>query len=552
VDAEAIPAGVLACDATGRVRAANRYAEELLGYDEGELVGREVEDLVPDRLRADHGALREAFVGTPQIRAMGQGRDLVALCKDGTEIEVEISLGHALDESGALLVHALLVDISRRRAAEEQLAHQSLHDSLTGLPNRTLLVERIEQALIATTREPRTRVVVAFIDLDQFELLNDSLGHEVGDEVLCAVADRLRAALPPSETLGRIGDDEFVVVSGGIAVEGDAAALAARIERALEEPLPISTGVHPTSASIGMALSGPDAADPHTLLRNAGSAMHRAKAHGRARFEIFDTAMHERSVRALALSRALAMAPQRDELSLVYQPIFSLADRRLEGFEALLRWAHDGKAVSPAEFIPLAERSGSVVALGHWVLRNAARQLAIWQRRWPDVHVAINLSARQIAEPDLVSGVVAALERSGARPEGLTFEVTETTVLADPQEAIEVLGALRTLGCRLLLDDFGTGFSSLEHVARFAVDGLKIDRSFVARCEHDAAARAVVDAVVGLAGGLGCDVVAEGVETAGQHDLVQEAGCAYGQGYLFGAGMPAAGAEQLLGRREAA
>jgi EAL domain-containing protein (putative c-di-GMP-specific phosphodiesterase class I) len=326
------------------------------------------------------------------------------------------------------------------------------------------------------------------------------------------------------------------------------AALAETLEQALADPLPLRAGPQPTTASIGLALSGPDARDAQTLLRNAGSAMNRAKARGRACFEIFDAGMHARSMRALALSRALALAEQRAELALVYQPIYSLADRRLEGFEALLRWAHDGQAVSPEEFIPLAERSGSVVPLGLWVLGQASGQLAEWQERWPDVHVAINLSARQIAEPGLVDEVAAVLDRSGARPAGLTFEVTETTVVAEPQEAIAVLGALRGMGCRLLLDDFGTGFSSLEHVARFEVDGLKVDRSFVARCEHDAAARAVVDAVVGLATGLGCEVVAEGVETSGQEQLVQAAGCEFGQGYLFGPGLPAHEAARLLER----
>ena len=246
------------------------------------------------------------------------------------------------------------------------------------------------------------------------------------------------------------------------------------------------------------------------------------------------------------MSRALALAAERGELTLAYQPVLALEDGRVNGFEALLRWTHEGQRIAPAEFIPLAERTGAIVAIGDWVLTRATRQLARWQAVRPDARVAVNLSPRQIATPGFVGTAVSALDASDVDPHGLAFEITETAMLADHDEAVEVLGALRGLGCRLMLDDFGIGYSSLERVARVAVDALKIDRGFVERCEDDPAALAVVDAVVGLAAGLDCDVIAEGIETPGQRRAVQAAGCRYGQGFLFARALPARAAQDLL------
>ncbi len=550
VAAEAVPAGVIAAGRDGTIIAANGRAERMLGYEPGELVGRSVDDLVADADRREHEAMRDRFARSPAVREMGHGRALFARRKDGTEMSVEVSLGYE-GEGETLVVHALMVDVTERRRHEALIRHQALHDALTGLPNRVLLSERISRALAtAGGRGGRRAVAALFLDVDQFKLINDSLGHQAGDALLREVADRLRARVRPGDTVARFGGDEFVVLCEDLALPNDALGVVARVQEAFGAPFAIAGRPHEVTASVGVALSGPHAADADTLLRNADAAMYRAKSNGRARYEIFDERLHAESVRAFELQRALPGAIAAGELRLEYQPVYRMDDGRLDAFEALARWRHDGRDVPPAEFIPLAERSGTMSRLGEWVLREAVTQLAAWQSQYPGIRVAVNLSARQFADDTLVGTIAQVIDETGADPSGLGLEVTETALLEDHADALSVIEALRALGCSVLLDDFGTGYSSLAHVARFPVDGIKIDRQFVAGCDRDPAARAVVDAIVGLASGLGACVVAEGVETEAQHSEVTQAGCTFAQGFRFARALPRDEALALLRRRD--
>jgi len=548
VAAEAVPAGVLAITRDGRIAGANARAERLLGYAPGELIGRPVEELAPERLRAACVALLERFVASPSLLEPPRGRELFARRKDGSEVAVELSLSH--DGQGyGLVVHVLMVDLSERRRHERAIRHHSVHDALTGLPNRVLLDERLGRAFAtAAARGGKGTVAALFLDVDQFKVVNDSLGHQAGDALLREVAERLRARVRPGDTVARFGGDEFVVLCEGLGVPNDALGVVARIEDAFAAPFIVDGRPHRVSASIGVATSGPTTADPDTLLRNADVAMYRAKARGRARYEIFDEQLHARSLRAFELQRALPGAIERGELRLEYQPVYRMEDGLLDAFEALARWRHNGVDIPPAEFIPLAERAGLISMLGEWVLREAVRQLAVWRPLYPTLRVAVNLSARQLTDDTLVGTIIAVLDETGADPAGLALEVTETALLEDQADALSVIEAVRALGCSVLLDDFGTGYSSLAHVARFPVDGIKIDRQFVAGCDTEPASRAVVDAIVGLAGGLGACVVAEGVETASQHAEVTQAGCGFAQGYRFARALPREQAAELVRR----
>jgi diguanylate cyclase (GGDEF)-like protein/PAS domain S-box-containing protein len=545
VPAEAVPAGVITARRDGTILAANQRAADMLGYAHPrELAGRGIDEFVPDRMRAVHGELREQFASQPTFRPMGHGRDLHARRADGTELPVEISLGYEQTADGPI-VHTLISDITERKRHERTIVHQAAHDPLTGLPNRMTLVDRANRA-IAAARRDGGEVAVMFIDLDNFKLINDSLGHPAGDELLRTVARRLADAKRPGDTVARIGGDEFAVLCEQLSSPSDAPLIADRLRDALSrEPMQIADSGFVITASIGVATLQTDVGDPDTLLAHADMAMYRAKAHGRARVAVYDKRLHEQALRAFALQRDLRGAAARGELRLCYQPVIRLRDGRLESFEALVRWQRGQRTVSPGQFIELAERSGAIAEVTDWVLDAAVAQLAEWQREHPAARVAINLSARDVTA-ELPGRLTELADRRGADLSGLAVEVTETALLVEPGEALPVVQRLRGLGAGLLLDDFGTGYSSLAHVAAFPVDGIKIDRSFVAASEAAPNARAVVDAVVGLAGGLDCAVIAEGVETAGQRELVANAGCGYAQGYHFSRPLEAARAGQFL------
>jgi diguanylate cyclase (GGDEF)-like protein len=420
------------------------------------------------------------------------------------------------------------IDVSKRKFAEDELSWQANHDALTGLPNRELFLERLSGSLGS-----EGRVAVLLVDVDDFKVVNDSLGHGAGDRLLSGVAERLCRVLRPGDVIARFGGDEFTVLLPGITSEAYALGVSRRLAEALREPLVLDGERRYVTASIGVSFSAPNEHDPHALLRDADAAMYRAKEMGKSRCEVFDDSMRESAMERLELESGLRHALQDGELRLVYQPLVTLDDGRVSGVEALLRWDHPiFGVVAPLRFVSLAERNGLIIPIGAWVLREACRQLAAWGD--DALGVSVNVSARQLGSTDLVEVVRSALEDSGIEPGRLCLEITETAMMADPGAIGETLSALKALGVRLAVDDFGVGHASLRQLrALLPVDTLKIDKSFVDGITEDADDAAIVEGVVRLAHSLGLQAVAEGVETAEQVAMLRAFSCQTGQGYHF-------------------
>ena len=430
--------------------------------------------------------------------------------------------------------------VERVRALDE-LAHHAMHDALTGLPNRALLLDRLERAL---TRRDSALTAVLFIDLDRFKDVNDGAGHHAGDVLLTEVAGRLSGGLRAGDTIARLGGDEFVVLCEDLDDERQAVELAERFQQRMLAPFELTADqAQLVTASIGVAVGGRGATDAETLLRDADAAMYRAKDRGGGRHELFNQELRDRALDRLRTERALTRALSRDELFLLYQPIVSLDGSEVEGVEALVRWQDPELGLrSPTEFIPVAEESNLIVRLGEWVIGEACGQAARWRRELGDraqLPVNVNLAARQLADERLPETVRRALEEAQLDPSDLALELTETALIEYPETPIRTLTALRALGVRIVLDDFGTGYSSLSYLQRFPIDELKIDRSFVAELGTQPAAGAIVEAIVGMGHSLGIRVVAEGIETEAQAAAVTRLGCDSGQGFLFARPAPA-------------
>jgi len=448
-----------------------------------------------------------------------------------------------------VLVTALVEVLQRRRryASALELAHQAVHDALTGLPNRLQVAERLEQAL---ARAGRTgcEVAVLFIDLDRFKLINDGRGHAAGDELLVVVAERLRRVVRSGDVVARFGGDEFVVVCEDQTAAFEASLVAGLILDALREPVVVDGQELFLSASIGIAMAD-GTGSPESLLRDADAAMYRAKEKGRSRSEFFDATMRTEALDHLETQSALHRALERDELRVHYQPVVDLASGAVTGVEALVRWEHPQNGlVSPASFVPLAEETGLIVPIGAWVLDQATAQAARWRdRSWGrNLTVNVNLSARQLRQPDLIPALMSGLLESGTDPALLCLELTETTFMEDARSHREVLDAIQSLGVGLAIDDFGTGYSSLTYLKRLPVSVLKIDQAFVRGLGRDAADTAIVKSVIGLAHALGLMVVAEGVEDADQMAHLRRLGCDQAQGYFFARPQSAEDLEALL------
>ena len=419
---------------------------------------------------------------------------------------------------------------------KEHFRHAAFHDSLTGLPNRAMFTQLLKAEIESSNQSGGHMFAVLFLDLDRFKNINDSLGHTHGDLLLVAFAERLERTLRPIDTLARFGGDEFAILLSGMTDATDAVRVAQRISEELSQPFVLDKNSAFATASIGIALSSTGYDRPDDILRDADIAMYRAKENGKARYEVFDHGMHARAVSRLQLESDLRHAIDMKEFSVYYQPIVCLQTGRLAGVEALVRWNHPRRGlVEPADFIPVAEETGLIVPIGQWVLNEACAQVRQWQIDSPShrsLSLSVNLSARQVAQPDLLERIKEALESSKLNPHCLKLEITESVVMENAEAAAQMFKLLRSLGVQLSIDDFGTGYSSLSYLHRFPLNYLKIDRSFVMRLTTDND-NAIVRTISTLARNLGMEVIAEGIETEEQHQQLKMLGCEYGQGYLF-------------------
>jgi diguanylate cyclase (GGDEF)-like protein/PAS domain S-box-containing protein len=522
---------------------ASPVSRAMLGWDSEAMIG-----CTPKQLGMDHpddmeiiernwvGALREERSRTAAYRARR---------RDGSIVWLETTFRAVRGPAGkAVEMVCVSRDISERKSAELELAHRALHDGLTGLPNRTLFLDRLGQALRRSRRRERG-VAVVFLDLDRFKVVNDSLGHKAGDRLLVDVAMRLSSALRPSDTLARFGGDELTLLCEDIGDAEDARAIAQRLLDTFAEPFIVSDGEAFLQASIGIALSRDGFETPEDLIRDADAAMYRAKDRGQG-IELFDEAMRQDVRDRLALEAALRRGIGRGELRLHCQPLVSLADARIEGFEALVRWEHPERGlVPPGSFIPLAEETGLIVPIGAWVLTEACATLRriIDETGMANLQVSVNVSPRQLQQPDFVAQVRTALDDNGLEPRCLVVEITESAIMETGAAAI--LRALKDHGVRLAMDDFGTGYSSLAHLRRFPLDVIKVDRSFVAGL-GDGQGSSIAGAIVSLAHALGLRTVAEGIEDDEQRRAVLALGCDVGQGFLFARPMPVDDLTRLL------
>ncbi|HTT11295.1 MAG TPA: EAL domain-containing protein [Burkholderiaceae bacterium] len=431
-------------------------------------------------------------------------------------------------------------DVSLRKQAEARIRYLATHDELTGLPNRVMFSELLSHVLENSRRNAR-RFAVFFIDLDRFKFINDNLGHEAGDALLREVAHRLKASLRSGDVVARLGGDEFVVLLPDMNDNEHAGTVARKLLSSIIRPVEIAGHEWRVTASIGISTFPDDAHDEPSLMKHADIAMYHAKEEGKNNFQFYDGRLKARSLERLALETHLRRAIERDELSLHYQPKLELATNRLAGVEALLRWnSPELGAVTPAKFIPLAEETGLIIGIGKWVLRTACTQLMAWQRAGlPTVRVAVNLSPRQLSDPNLIADVRAVLDETGMTPELLELEVTESSVMHHIERAVQVLTALKAMGVRLAIDDFGTGYSSLAQLKRFPIDTLKVDRSFIREIPDDPEDRAIAEAIIAMGRTLSLTVIAEGVETPAQQEFLRKHGCDQMQGFHFSKPIPA-------------
>ncbi|HEX4950372.1 MAG TPA: EAL domain-containing protein [Blastocatellia bacterium] len=473
------------------------------------------------------------------------------LHQDGTYFWM-LSRGIAVrDETGkGRRMVGSLTDIRQRRLAEEKLQHDALHDDLTGLPNRAAFMERLRRSLERARFDDEYVFAVLFLDLDRFKIINDSLGHRVGDQMLLEIARRLGTTLRPSDMVARLGGDEFVVLIDHLREERDVAYVAERVQKILSVPIPLDEREVFTTVSIGITLSSSQSECAEDLLREADTAMHRAKLNGKARFEIFDPQMREQAMRLMQLESDLRRALSRNEFVLYYQPIFSFETGRLAGFESLIRWNHPEKGfIGPGEFIPIAEDNGMINPIGRWVLQESCRQMRDWQKKFSGklpLTISVNLSGKQFSQPNLIEIIAGILKDTELPAPFLKLEITETVIMENADSAADMLNELKALGSQLAIDDFGTGYSSFSHLHRFPIDTLKIDRAFVSRMDVSLESSEIVRTILTLAHNLKMSVVAEGVETASQIKQLRSLGCDYGQGYYFHRPMAAADAEALI------
>lgn len=526
---------VLATDEAGRILKVNRHAGLLFGYPLEEMIGMPVHELLPPHFRQRHAELVRGFVaGAQESLEMTARRPVTGYRKDGSFFPLEASVARVRVDQGWMLV-VTLRDVTAQNQAEQALLRHSTHDELTGLPNRVLIRERLGNALARSLRN-KLSVGVLLVGLDGFKLVNEAHGHDAGDALLRSVAVRLMEQVRPGDTVARVGGDEFVVLCEQLEQPDAISAIAERINAALRRPTDFKHSALSITASIGIAIGDGAGHSADDLLRAADSAMFEAKQKGRDGWRFFSASQQAETQQRLAIAQGLRTAVENGELSARFQPIVAAADGRIVGAELLLRWHPGSGEVMPGTFIPIAEASGAIIAIGSWVFRRGCEALADWQRRWgtrAPAYISINLSARQLNDTGLAAQFGAILRTSGADPRRVLLEVTETSLMADVDTSLRVLRELTALGMRVAVDDFGTGYSSLAQLTRMPVAVLKIDKAFIDGIEGNPESRTVVRAVIGLGRALALQLVAEGVENAAQLAELRDSGCDFIQGYLF-------------------
>ncbi len=521
--------------------------QHVLGYSDEELkTTSSIEQVHPD----DRQRVLEA---AHKARTTGEGQRLEYRIrhKDGSWRILESTSSAIVNVKGK--TEKLVIvnrDISERKRAEEMLAHNAFHDGLTNLPNRTLFLDRLQRALVLSKRHTDYKFAVLFIDIDEFKVFNDSLGHIVGDEVLIQIGKRLTASLREvdtiarpqqgqpvrDDTLARLGGDEYTILLEDVRNPSDAIRVAERLQGKLSIPFTVQGYEIVVHASVGIAFSTPTCAHAEDLLRDANIAMYRAKRAGKARCEVFDTAMHEGAVRRLELETELRKGLELGEFRTHYQPIVSLKSGRITGFEALTRWQRGERLLAPAEFIAVADETGLIIPMNRLLLREACEQLRLWQAQFPadpQLSMSVNITSKEFAHPNLAKGISEILAETGLDPRHLQLEITETIAMREPEKASLVLAELKSLGVRLSVDDFGTGYSSLSRLQQFPVDSLKIDRAFISQMDSDVESHKIVQVIVMLAQTLGLATVAEGAETEEHVNLLKALDCGFAQGYYF-------------------
>ncbi|MCA8911547.1 MAG: EAL domain-containing protein [Planctomycetes bacterium] len=531
---EAAADGITTFDNTGKIITANGALCEMYAQEFDKLVGSQVDALFP----AENGSAvipLPGRAGTGEVRKQLRiPREYVAIRSDGTPFDAEVTINEVQGGNRRVYI-AIIRDISEKKRIERQLLHDAFHDKLTGLPNRALAMNRINHALKRRDDHESYRCGVMFLDLDRFKMVNDTLGHAAGDQMLIEVAQRLQEAVRPADTIARIGGDEFVVVLEDIHDIRNAIHVAERMLESLDAEINVRGHPVRTNASIGIALNEDTTENGEELLRHADIAMYRAKEKGRARFEIFDLEMHSRTVMMMRTETELRRAIGTDEILLHYQPVVDLEKRVVAGFEALVRWNQPGRGmISPAQFIPLAEETGLIGALGRQVLYMACRQNREWKDQFGEPTViAVNLSVYQLQREDVVSLVQDVLKETGLPPSTLKLELTEGAFLDYQKGGLEALDELKAMGIGLSIDDFGTGYSSFSYLGKLPIETIKLDRSFIMGLPQDKDHQAISKAILAMAQAMDLKVVAEGIEHSGQLRFLYEHGCRFAQGYLF-------------------
>ena len=545
---ELAPIGMAITTLDGKFKRVNQALCDSLGYTSQELLQLSFTDI-------SHPEDVELHLSLEKKLAEGREEDFQIekryLAKDNRVVDTLLKVVIVRDSNGKPLhFNNQILDITERKKMERQLLHDALHDSLTQLPNRALFMDRLEQQLKRTKTQQDYEFAVLFLDIDRFKVVNDSVGHLIGDKLLIEIARRLEQCINPTDTVARLGGDEFTILLENIQNIEEATFVAECIYHALVLPFKLDGYELFASASIGIALSSDGYDKPEDILRDADLTMYSAKERGKARYEVFDPSLHELAIKRLQLETDLRRGLERQEFQIYYQPITSLVTGNLSGFEALARWQHPTRGmISPTEFIPIAEETGLILSLGNWLLKEACKQLRHWQVKYhlhPPLKISVNLSGKQLKEPGLVKQIEEILTETGLDGRFLKLEITESTLMDNLETATNILLALREKKIQLSIDDFGTGYSSLSYLHRFPVDTLKIDRSFIDQIQSNQGNSAIVKAIVTLAHVLNMDVIAEGIETTSQLAQLKLLKCEHGQGYYFSKPLTKEEAEELI------